>query len=498
MRKVVYLFLLPVLAAGVLNARGGAHPDRLLPEIESISKQRDAEVAALIGRVAALPQEEGVFARRDFVGALPAWFASLDGRGNRRTLRLDDRPRASEVYGISSSPNRIREIGNVRLGLNGYNAVSFRTLLVDVRSPYILLLESYSALKGGMERPRPVTPLEGKVFAGTLTASGPDRAMRAAGFRLFYPKADYMLCGRLPGEACRRKLEAVLAYWEKLEPADGESRRSLSQAVAGAEPPFLTLDRKLLEGTAKKRRKKHPSKAAGTPKDSGGGFSTFHAPKKPARGGFASAGAPSKKGCRRTFRDLDFQIREDDPGNFRRYLDWLETCRNDPSIRVRGWYEDDSQKAVNKWTAPLFLAIRASQTAFRVLGDDNDRYTFETILESMVEKGRAKRTDANESSLWKGALEVLGDRADPKGWAVYADASGGAGAVLYNREKGIGVWQPALFNRLGTLEASTQKINALGAKLFDKVMVYQSLLLKAAGRELKKRQAAGSDIDEAF
>ena len=137
-----------------------------------------------------------------------------------------------------------------------------------------------------------------------------------------------------------------------------------------------------------------------------------------------------------------------------------------------------------------YFGINSHQYIFNINANDDKKSksrTFESILKQAVEKGKAVSFPAEETQYWKDAPF---DNENPAKWTVYADAKGINGyksAILFNVEKGKGVWQPFMIHALRELEDINGKLQPINDKLEKKIDTYRNLIINEIENNLSEK-----------
>ncbi|NPA30110.1 MAG: hypothetical protein GXO33_08005 [Epsilonproteobacteria bacterium] len=461
----ILLLLLVTLTA--LLARGGYDASTLLPDIQRLERERAETVADLLTRLPGLkPTRHAPFAAKDLLGNLPLYtLASYTRHG---PLALYDHPRIPPYTACGFA---WRRIGPVTLQMDCDRPVSTRVLLLDTRSAFEYLSQAPSVDNlSKTKQKRALMPLFA-LFQGTDALDQAVRRFAEQNPFMRLPSQRQPWCDAPGTPRCAMRLKAIEKAWEPV--LQGFKHFHKTAFAPLRHPPFITLDPKLHTLERKNATHRPPQRL--------GGFA-------------ASSNAPAKH-CKEAVSTL--QLHEDDPANSERVSDFFTLCRHDPTAVPHLPNLGKPPKLNKKALIPALLIV-ATQYGFHVT-DPKARYTFETILQKLVKKGRAKKVSFDTGPYWSAALELLGKSADPKGWRIYADPEDRGGAVLYHTKTGKGVWQPAHFLALPRLATQVGQLNQEGARLFALMRRYHRLTLKKADKGVsrtfvKKEEAA----DEAF
>ena len=460
--------LLFIAALTSLLARGGYDASTLLPDIQRLERERAEAVADLLTRLPGLkPPPRPPFAAKDLFGNMPLY--TLLSYGRRGPLVLFDHPKiaAYTVCGLVK-----RRIGPIALRLDCTRPVSRRVLLLDTRSAFEYLAQSPAL--GELHETRrkkalaPLPPFFKGV--GALKKARRDFARHNPATRL--PSNSRQWCDAPDTPSCARRLEAIVKAWEAVLNGFEDFRATAFAPLQ--RPPFITLEDRF----AAPAHHKTPAK----PKRQSGGFATFSSNR--------SFNNPPKS-CKTYAKTLDRH--ENEAADIEKIKDLFTLCRRDPSAVPR--LPKLGSKLDPATFFPALLAV-ATQYGFEVV-DPKDRYTFETLLQKMLKKGRAQKVACRHGPYWSAAKELLGENADCEGWQIYADPKDEGGAILYHTKTGKGIWQPAHFLAFSRLVERVGQLNQKGARLFALTLRYHRLASKKADK------ASGDEIhqeslDEAF
>ncbi len=468
------VLVLPLLAGMVFfhavsaQARGNYAPEKFVQAFQETLHARDKMIEQLVAEMGRLPEMHGTFVTKTFVETPFAWHAMRN-----KLQRLDGYLEITDLPSIQVDEGWERKIGAVPLGFQAYDPQMTRRVAVDIRSPSNMLVSTYGRKvafyyfdnKRKAKAPKTLKALWTDRYEKFRTAlvgvdgsfDNPERHPLWQAFGL--SRNVYADANR-----------ALLAYWKSFDAMDRQSRRRIKDAIDAIDPPMIALTGRgslpVCDVSATANRESRERQV-----QESGGFSTFKASSKPAKGGFLATDSVESMTSLESVKL------------------WYGACRNRDAVRYRFPYGKDIAEMINEKTFTNFIVVEVSALKFRIKGSGKLRRkyitTFENILETMVRKGRAVRIEDEHLSDW-GVSD---------GWSVYADAKGAVrGAVLFNAQEGIGIWQPALFRAVDALVPKVRKINELSAEMYRTMMKFQEHALRNVARKFRTAEA----IDEAF
>ena len=509
-QKLIVFCLLSILLPATMEARGKVAPERIAGEIEKLSLKNDAIISKLIEHLQKLPLEHGKFVTKDFVGTpYDRWFATPDG--TRRSLYsflwLDTFPRKTLIgntfYHPDSETDFRRQIGNIPLRPQPYMSYSERVVLFDMRSADAMLYEAYEMLKKckNSSNKKRCTIKELPIYM-TISkyVSIPNEVYRYFHHLSFLrPNDPLWYETRLNRQEKKEAIKQVYRYWELVKKVGQRSRSLWADKISSMSPAVINNGFKTIKkhSTPQQTRQKYARRG------NNGGFSTFGGNSASIRGGFANDTAEQHGCLKKLERYRAGGYFSNIPSLRKSWEQWRQKCIDSPDVKLLNWFEPDIVKTIEHHNNFGVLAVSAIQHRFEIDAQGSERkkyaYSFQEILERMVEKGRAVKLDAKGTDFWKIAREVL-QETSPKGWSVYADLEEVGkyrGAILFNVKEGIGVWQPALYHAVKSLVPLAKEINANNAAIFKKVVLFNKLAYERAVKS-RKKSTLDKKIEHAF
>ncbi len=477
-----FLVILLLFGHASLWGRGKRSPQALSTEIVGLAQKQAADISALMSQLRKMPLRHGKFVTKDFTGvSYDRWFIAREGdyRNEYPILHLAPYPVKTWVerslYVTYGEACYVRKIGDIPIQPDGYPSFSKRTVLIDMRGPAEMLVEAYSRLGRG-EKLAEKGPMAASVSPASL------KSLREEVFRFLYRlkpirPTDWVWRSRgLNSSQAKRAIEKMTSYWKPLEEAGRKKRRLWGEKFSHFEPSIIRSGHFLRMSDSQ-----HPKQS------------------QSAKGSFATASEPAD--CVGQLRDTPFT--GDMTKLLHKWQAWRQKCIDDPALRFIYPYYVSLSETIEHKDHYGVLAVTAVQHRFGIAAQGKEKtklaYSFQEILERMVEKGRAVKLAAAQTPFWDAAREILRGES-PEGWIVYADApeeGKDRGAVLFNVKKGIGVWQPALYHAVKSLEPSAEAINRSNAEIFHKVVLFEKLTVDRAVKSLKKQKDEEA-VDRAF
>ncbi len=427
------------------QARGMGNPDRLMAEMAHTLEEQGQvleQVTAILNSI----HHEQLFPRKSFWGVPVQWYASrlepprrgrhgeYKWKDRKQTLYLTTYVSPGELSLLSDRYAARRQIGSIPLLNEG---AEIRQVIFDMRSPQVFLFNSWWAFRsrgdvGGEALRRLLKDRTEAELPAKLAHAGPF-LQRAVPTSLYNPDGSLLESLGVPKKDRDRVQKQILDEWDKLIPLHRKQRKLWQQTISAIQPQVLRAP--------------------------------YTLPKQEA---YALGDGAFEAG---------------------RYAEAV-VKKSTPFVMN---YADSIVDEAPKGNNFVELHVADAIGGFQVYGEGSEKArraaTFESILESFVEKGKAVRKPA-EKTPYARMLRI------GKGWVTYEGVPQKGvyqGVILYHADSGRGYWITSATQAIEQLRPLAEKYNQLQQKLRRQVVTYNALVIRKIVRQNKASVSKGSD-----